>query len=366
MTHFSTGSRQSGNGRPADTAQLGNWQLATGNRQPATGNRQPATGNWQLATENREPRTENLHYFSIVIPTYNRVQMLVRVLDALDAQIDAPPFEVIVVSDGSTDDTDRLMAQRRGIAFSTQPNSGPGRARNHGVSLATGRFVLFIGDDTVPEPQFVAEHARIHRQSGDEALVACLGYTGWPRGERVTAFMDYINDYGLQFGYKLIRDGEVVPFNFFYTSNISIDRQLLAEHPFDTTFPSAAWEDIELAYRLNALGLKIRYNARAITRHYHPMDVDSFARRQYTVGKSGAIFYEKHPELGHFLGVHELSTRTLADESQLAKLRRKAQLGERFRILARKQVFETLMREHYLRGLQDGLRGLGSFHNAAS
>jgi glycosyltransferase involved in cell wall biosynthesis len=294
-------------------------------------------------------------YFSVVIPTYNRLNMLVRVLDALEAQADAPPFEVIVIDDGSTDDTARVMSTRPGLTFRTQANGGPGRARNHGVSLAAGKIVVFIGDDTVPEPRFLAEHARVHRQAGDNPMVACLGYTGWPRSERVTAFMDYINDYGLQFGYKLIRDGEVVPFNFFYTSNISIDRDVLAGHPFDTTFPSAAWEDIELAYRLDAKGLKIHYNAGAVTRHYHPMNVDSFARRQYTVGKSGAIFFRKHPELGHFLGVYELQSRRLADASQLASLRRKARLGEKFRILARSSVFETLMREHYLRGLKEGL-----------
>ena len=294
-------------------------------------------------------------YFSVVIPTYNRLDMLLRVLDALERQIDAPPFETIVINDGSKDDTERVVSQRSNIIFRTQPNGGPGRARNHGVSLASGQFVIFIGDDTVPEPRFLAEHARVHRDSNDDPLLAILGYTGWPAGERVTAFMDYINDYGLQFGYKLIADGTVVPYNFFYTSNISIDRQLLVEQPFDTTFPSAAWEDIELAYRLDAKGLKIRYNASAITRHYHPMTVDSFARRQYTVGKSGAIFYRKHPELGHFLGVHELETRKLADEKRLARLRRSARLGERFRFLARNASFETLMREHYLRGLKDGL-----------
>jgi glycosyltransferase involved in cell wall biosynthesis len=296
-----------------------------------------------------------LTYFSIVIPTHNRIAMLTRVLDALEQQRDAPEFETIVIDDGSSDETDKVLSQRKGIVFRTQPNSGPGRARNHGVSLARGRFVIFIGDDTVPEPRFLAEHARTHRDSGDDALIACLGYTGWPHGERVTAFMDYINDYGLQFGYRLIEDGGTVPFNFFYTSNISIDRRLLAENPFDTTFPSAAWEDIELAYRLEAGGLKIRYNAKAVTRHYHPMNVDSFARRQYTVGKSGAIFYRKHPELGHFLGVHELESRRLADERQLARLRRRAHLGERFRFLASNDVFEKLMREHYLRGLRDGL-----------
>ena len=298
-------------------------------------------------------------YFSVVIPTYKRLPMLLRVLDALEAQQDAPEFEVIVIDDGSTDDTARVISERRAknypLTFRPQANAGPGRARNHGVSLASGRYILFIGDDTVPEARFLAEHARVHCDANDDALAACLGYTGWPPGERVTAFMDYINDYGLQFGYKLIRDGEIVPFNFFYTSNISLDREILCNEPFDTTFPAAAWEDIELAFRLDALGLKIRYNASAVTLHYHEMTVDSFARRQYTVGRSGAIFYRKHPELAGFLGVHELETRTLADERRLAHLRRRARLGERFRVLATNRVFETLMREHYLRGLRDGL-----------
>jgi glycosyltransferase involved in cell wall biosynthesis len=296
-------------------------------------------------------------YFSVVIPTYNRMEMLMRVLKALEDQRDAPPFEVIVINDGSTDPTQNIPTMHWDLRmhFRTQPNSGPGKARNHGVSLATGKFIVFIGDDTVPERDFLAEHARTHTAANDDPFVACLGYTGWPRKERVTAFMDYINDYGLQFGYKLIRDGETVPFNFFYTSNISIDRGLLTESPFDTTFPAAAWEDIELAYRLDERGLKIRYNARAVTRHYHQMTIDSFAKRQYTVGKSGAIFYRKHPDLGHFLGVHELESRTLADDASMKQLRRRARIGEMVRLFASKNSFEQLMREHYLRGLRDGL-----------
>ncbi len=301
-------------------------------------------------------------YFSIVIPTWNRLETLVRVLDALNHQEDAPPFEVIVIDDGSKDSTAETIGARSNAApdryrltFRSQENSGPGVARNNGVSLARGTFIIFIGDDTVPESAFLREHARTHHVTGHDPLAACLGYTGWPAGERVTSFMHFINDYGLQFGYKLINDGEVVPFNFFYTSNISISRELLVEFPFDTSFPSAAWEDIELAFRLDARGLKIHYNAKAVTRHYHQMTVASFARRQYTVGKSGAIFYRKHPELGHFLGVHELADNGLATEKQLSWLERTSRLGERFSLLARRESFEKLMRQHYLRGLRDGL-----------
>jgi glycosyltransferase involved in cell wall biosynthesis len=302
-------------------------------------------------------------YFSVVIPTCNRLDILLRVLRALEEQVGAPEFEVVVINDGSSDATDARLAKAAysfPFTFRTQPNGGPGRARNHGVLLAAGRFVVFIGDDTVPEPHFLAEHARAHRQYDDDPLLAVLGYTGWPPNDRVTAFMDYINDYGLQFGYKLIEHGKVVPFNFFYTSNLSIDRELLVRHPFDTTFPAAAWEDIELAYRLDKLGLKIHYNAQAVTRHHHPTTVESFSRRQYSAGKSGAIFSRKHPELSHFLGVHELGSRGVAGEREMARLTRGARLGERFRFLARPRVFEQLMREHYLRGLRDGLAELES------
>lgn len=299
---------------------------------------------------------------SVVIPTFNRVEMLERVLDALGTQVSPPSFEAVVVNDGSTDRTvervERGIAEKRWpfpLRFVSQPNAGPGKARNRGVTLATGRTVVFIGDDTVPEPEFLSEHFRVHAEKSFAPLVACLGYTGWPESERATAFMDYINDWGLQFGYGMIEHGTVVPFNFFYTSNISIDREVLAAHPFDTSFPAAAWEDIELAYRLNAKGLAIHYNARAVTRHYHQMTVRSFARRQYAVGKSGAIFYEKHPELGHFLGVFELEEKGLSSESAVRRLDWLARLGERFRPLAHPKVFERLMRQHYLRGLRDGL-----------
>jgi len=300
--------------------------------------------------------------FSVVIPTYNRLPTLRNVLDSLGRQSSAPPFEVIVIDDGSSDDTATTITRAIGdghfsfpIRFESQPNSGPGKARNRGVAISAGKRIVFIGDDTVPEPAFLSEHDRIHRQSAYAPNVACLGYTGWPATERVTSFMDYINDYGLQFGYRLIEDGTEVPFNFFYTSNISLDRALLISNPFDSSFPAAAWEDIELAYRLQAAGLRIIYNAGAITRHYHPITVDSFAQRQYKVGKSGAVFYGKHPELGHFLGVHELEVRPAASSAAMMRLRLLARIGERFKPFARPGTFETLMREHYLRGLREGL-----------
>src|SRR5688500_10034523 len=113
------------------------------------------------------------HYFSLVIPTYNRLPILLKVLESLSNQLEAPPFEVILIDDGSSDGTAAHIEQLRGtlpfpFTFESQKNSGPGKARNRGVALASGRYVIFIGDDTVPEPEFLAEHARVHRAAADD------------------------------------------------------------------------------------------------------------------------------------------------------------------------------------------------------
>jgi hypothetical protein len=125
----------------------------------------------------------------------------------------------------------------------------------------------------------------------------------------VSPFLHHINELGLQFGYGLIRDPESVPFNFFYTSNVSLPRGLLLEAGlFDTTFPHAAWEDIEVAYRLTQQGMKILYRPEAVARHFHDVTLASFRRRQEKSGEAAAIFFEKHPELGDFLGVPQALT----------------------------------------------------------
>ena len=94
-----------------------------------------------------------------------------------------------------------------------------------------------------------------------------------------------------------------MPFNFFYTSNVSLPRELLLEAGlFDTSFPHAAWEDIEVAYRLMQRGMRMLYRPEAVARHHHDITFASFRRRQEKAGEAAAIFYRKHPELGRLPG----------------------------------------------------------------
>src|SRR5262249_6845763 len=126
--------------------------------------------------------------FSIVIPTYERPDTLFQVLDALQRQLDPPSCEVVVVDDGSRDDTSaRLVSYKPSYPFRffSQGNRGPAAARNRGVEEARGRYVLFLGDDTVPEAELLAAHAAAHAEKGD-SQAAVLGYTTWPHDRRVS------------------------------------------------------------------------------------------------------------------------------------------------------------------------------------
>jgi glycosyltransferase involved in cell wall biosynthesis len=276
--------------------------------------------------------------FSVVIPTFRRAETLFPVLDALAAQLEPPEFEVVVVDDGSGDDTlPRLRSYRPPYPFRffSQENAGPATARNRGVREARGAVVVFLGDDTVPEPPLLSIHARTHAEKRPQP-VAVLGYTTWPLGLRVSPFLHHINEYGLQFGYGLIHDPEEVPFNFFYTSNVSLPRDLLLEVGlFDTSFPHAAWEDIEVAYRLMQRGLRMVYQEKA--------------------GEAAAIFYRKHPELGDFLAVP--LARTPAPRETLANrfFSMWASLAERSEIPGTRWAVDRVLKEDYLRGLRRGL-----------
>src|SRR5690242_8167475 len=95
-------------------------------------------------------------FVSVVIPTYNRCESLKRTLEGLARQ-DYPTidFEVIVVSDGSTDKTEEVLktyavAAPFRLRFFTQANSGPSVARNRGVQESTGEVIVFLDDDVEP------------------------------------------------------------------------------------------------------------------------------------------------------------------------------------------------------------------------
>ncbi len=251
--------------------------------------------------------------FSVVIPSYNRRDTLERVLAAYEHQTPADlPFEVVVVDDGSSDGTRELLAawrpRRYRFRFAHQDNSGPARARNRGIALASGELVLFTGDDIEPAPTLLAEHWRGHQALSDPGVLI-LGLTRWPPDAALTHTMRHIDGVGAQqFSYQYMKDGAEYDFRHFYTSNVSIRRRLLDREPgyFSTDFPAAAFEDAELSYRLAGHGARIVYRAAAEAYHHHHYTAGSFFRRQQRCGEMAAVLYRMWPQLEKWLGLKEL------------------------------------------------------------
>ncbi|MCK5375741.1 MAG: glycosyltransferase family 2 protein [Acidobacteria bacterium] len=297
---------------------------------------------------------------SIVIPTYNRLQDLQQVISAVESQ-ERPPgveIEIVVVDDGSTDGTPewlRTVAGRPDFTALEQANSGPARARNRGVEGARGEIILFLGDDTEPQPGWLLAHLEEHRLFAGEGPLAVLGYTSFPPGVD-SPFLRWINEYGAQFGYLLIDSPRAVPFNFFYTSNISLPRSLLIGlRGFREDFPAAAWEDIEFAYRAGKEGLRLRYQPRARTLHHHRIRPRTFCRRQRTSGLSAAIFSRLHPELEEFLGVARIEQRAHKKPVRRWLLGLLVGFGERLEGVVPARAYREYLDLCYLEGLAEGL-----------
>ena len=297
---------------------------------------------------------------SVIIPTFNRLSGLQRVLAAVGVQWRPPgtELEVVVVDDGSDDGTREWLASKsdsEGWQVVRQDNAGPAVARNRGFENASGEIVLFLGDDTVPQQGWLAAHLEDHRLFGESGPLAVLGYTSFA-DDIDSPFLRFINEYGAQFGYSIIESPTAVPFNFFYTSNISLPRAELVRHGgFREDFPAAAWEDIEFAYRAQRDGLVIRYQPRARTLHEHCIRPRTFCRRQRTSGLSAAIFFALHPELGSLLGVHRARRGWVVRRLRTLLLWSAIELGERIEGVVPAAVYQNFLDLCYERGLAEGL-----------
>lgn len=230
---------------------------------------------------------------SIIIPTYNRINNLKRVLCALEKQtFPLNDFEVIVVSDGSSDGTIEFLNQLHSpyqLVPIQQANQGPAAARNRGIAQAKGEIILFIDDDVIPEPQLVAEHARLFAEQGDGIVV--LGPMLTPPDAVLSPWVAWEQDM-LAKQYEAMNAGQWTPTGRqFYTGNSSIFRyHLLEKGGFDPEFKRA--EDVELAYRLEKLGLRFCFNPQAAGYHYAQRSFDSWMAIAYAYGVNDVIFHQ--------------------------------------------------------------------------
>jgi len=235
-------------------------------------------------------------FLSVVIPTYNRLPILRQCLEALERQQLAAPlerFEVVLVDDGSTDETVNWL-EANAAAFPhlrllRQDHGGPAEGRNRGVAAARGDVIVFIDSDLVVTPVFLASHA------------SALARDWQQRGDRLSF------TYGAVINTANFADPTAEPHKlsdlswaYFATGNVAIDRQVLERSGlFDTAFRLYGWEDLELGERLRRMGVRLVRCPQAIGYHWHPAlsleQIPDLVRVERERAKMGLVFFRKHP-----------------------------------------------------------------------
>lgn len=243
--------------------------------------------------------------FSIVIPTYDRAQILAQTLDHIERQEFCLPFEVIIVNDCPRSTLpDLYLGQGKRKSWeliSNIENKGRATSRNIGGKKATGEFILFLDDDIWGEPGLLMAHYEKQKEVDGGVVVGAV-----PISEKVQH--DIWNDHyrrwvdGLHKRMSGIKDD--LTYHYFFTGNVSLPRSIFLETGgFDENFKGYSCEDTEMGYRLKKLGVKMVHQPVAVGWHYNIETLDSILNKKKRWGNSARYFAQKHPELAREISV---------------------------------------------------------------
>lgn len=125
---------------------------------------------------------------SVIIPLFNKRYVVSRAIRSVFAQT-VPPLEIIVVDDGSTDDSAReiKLISNGNVRLIQQSNRGPGAARNRGLAEARGDFVAFLDADDAWSPTYLEHALAVFAESGPEIAAVTCGYNSFPSGRPTTS-----------------------------------------------------------------------------------------------------------------------------------------------------------------------------------
>lgn len=237
---------------------------------------------------------------SVLIPTYNRAATLSETLRHLAEQdLDPALFEVVIVDDGSSDDTRAVVQGWMSRApfrlrYSYQSNHGPGHAYNRALEAAEAPIVLYTGDDMFLAPQSLRAHLETHL-AHPEREVSVLGPI------EVSPTLDqsvFLRKFDRTRASQMVGVKEL-PYYKFWTANVSAKRDFVLQNGRmpESIGPGGAiaHQDPELGYQLSHHGLRILYNPDAVTYHHQITTFEEACRNSY---KRGLNFHEFRDRVG--------------------------------------------------------------------
>jgi glycosyltransferase involved in cell wall biosynthesis/peptidoglycan/xylan/chitin deacetylase (PgdA/CDA1 family) len=236
--------------------------------------------------------------FSVVIPTYQRRELVLSTVRALASQDFAGSFEVIVVVDGSRDGSAealRALPMPVPLTVLEQSNQGAAAARNRGAAAARGEILLFLDDDMEAHPSLLAEHHRSHSAGADVVLGHLPLHKNAPRNFLSAGIKSWAEERAR----RLSQPGAELNVHDLLSGQISVKRALFQSvGRFDPDFTSGGTfggEDLELGHRLLAAGCKAVFNPYALSYQNYIVEPRHYLRRARQSGSAAVVFARKHP-----------------------------------------------------------------------
>lgn len=243
---------------------------------------------------------------SVIIPTYNGAHKILNILKALEQQT-LKDFEVVIVIDGSTDNTAQIIKNNKfklNLKIISRENGGRAIVRNVGAEESLGEFLIFFDDDMRPLPNCVENHIK-HHSTYPESI--CVG-TQEEDILRLKTDFQYFKYYIVnKWMMDLPPSGIAISQKDIYitAANFSISKDLFDRlGRFDERLTDA--EDFELGTRADAMGISIYYNPNARAFHDDPVTCYSYIRRQREYATAHKRLHQLRPEIvGKFKNAQE-------------------------------------------------------------
>jgi glycosyltransferase involved in cell wall biosynthesis len=235
-----------------------------------------------------------------VVPVYNYATHLKKTLLSLKQQ-SITEFELIVVDDGSTDNSAEVAKNFTDKVIINTKNCGPAISRNRAIKLAKGKIIAFIDSDCIADKDWLKN---ILETLKDDEVEAVMGNTKIPKSNFIG---DSISELGFpggaNAGFENMWHVDKNGFTDHLTScNFAVRKIIFQKYGmFDESFPLAGGEDPELSYRWSNLGVKIKYSPKVIVLHEPRTSLISFSKWMIYRGRSNYYFKRKIGNINGFL-----------------------------------------------------------------
>ena len=226
---------------------------------------------------------------SVIVPAYNAQKTISQTIRSLVEQDYSEKYEIIVIDDGSTDQTADLIRSFPNVIYVHQPNAGPATARNHGARLAKGRYLAFTDSDCVPHKDWLSQLLQGFMKD-DIAVV--MGSYGIVNKENFLAYCIYKE---IVFRHDhLLPDFPIV----FGSYNFCIKKEVFDQvGGFSTSYRHASGEDNDLSYKIIHANWRIYFQRKALVDHYHPTRILKYLKEQFRHGFWRVRMYAAYPSM---------------------------------------------------------------------